>query len=263
MPPCDSMPNVPTRPRWIPFDPEELLVIDTSKGRLMVEMRPELAPRAVERIKLLTREGVYDGLQFHRVIESYVAQTGNPDNRDGGVSQHPNLAPEFSAELPVETPWRPVVRTSEGWAGFLGTMPVFTNWHEGKETFTAWGAYCPGVAGMGRGPSVDSANSEIFFVRGLPAFQLGLRYTAWGNTVIGRDVISAVAVGEPPVTPDVMERVRVAADMPEAERPLVEKWDIQDPAFGRWVETIRREKGEDFTLSDLRVPTRLRTDRSA
>src|SRR5688500_4664250 len=80
---------------WRPLDPENTLVMETSKGQVIVEMSPAMAPRAVERIRLLAREGTYDGLQFHRVFDGFVAQTGNPNNRDGGTSRHPDLPPEF------------------------------------------------------------------------------------------------------------------------------------------------------------------------
>ena len=76
---------------WRRLDPENTLVIESSKGVVVVEMRPDFAPKAVERVKLLTREGLYGGLQFHRVIEHFVDQTGNPNNKDGGVSRHPDL----------------------------------------------------------------------------------------------------------------------------------------------------------------------------
>lgn len=85
---------------WRPVDPENTLVIETTKGRVIVELRPEFAPRGVARIKQLARDGVYDGLQFHRVIDGFVAQTGNPDNRDGGTSALPDLPPEFSFRVP-------------------------------------------------------------------------------------------------------------------------------------------------------------------
>lgn len=104
----------------------------------MVEMRPDLAPKAVERIKLLAREGVYNGLQFHRVIELYVAQTGNPNNKDGGTSGYPNLAPEFSARLPADTDWTRVTHEGGGTSGFLGTMPIIAR--ASDTHLEAWGA---------------------------------------------------------------------------------------------------------------------------
>ncbi|MFT3995929.1 MAG: peptidylprolyl isomerase, partial [Asticcacaulis sp.] len=62
---------------WRAPDPENTLLIDSEKGRIVIELYPELAPKAVERIRLLTRRGFYDGLLFHRVIAGFVAQTGN------------------------------------------------------------------------------------------------------------------------------------------------------------------------------------------
>ncbi len=82
-------------------DPENTLVIETSKGKVVIELRPDLAPKHVERIKLLAREKFYDGIPFHRVIEGFMAQTGCPQGRGTGQSSHPNLAAEFNKELHV------------------------------------------------------------------------------------------------------------------------------------------------------------------
>jgi peptidylprolyl isomerase len=79
-------------------DPENTLVIETSKGKVTIELRPDLAPKHVERIKQLAREKFYDGIPFHRVIEGFMAQTGCPDGRGTGSSKHPNLPAEFNAE---------------------------------------------------------------------------------------------------------------------------------------------------------------------
>ncbi len=79
-------------------DPENTLVIDTTKGRVVIAMRPDLAPKHVERIKQLAREGFYDGIAFHRVIDGFMAQTGCPQGTGTGASSYPNLPAEFSAE---------------------------------------------------------------------------------------------------------------------------------------------------------------------
>ncbi|MCB1528458.1 MAG: peptidylprolyl isomerase [Hyphomicrobiaceae bacterium] len=79
-------------------DPENTLIIETTQGRVVIEMRPDLAPQHVERIKTLAREGFYDGIVFHRVIEGFMAQTGCPDGRGTGGSKYPNLPAEFNAE---------------------------------------------------------------------------------------------------------------------------------------------------------------------
>jgi len=79
-------------------DPENTLVIETTKGRVVIAMRPDLAPKHVERIKELAREGFYDGVVFHRVIDGFMAQTGCPHGTGTGGSDKGNLAAEFSAE---------------------------------------------------------------------------------------------------------------------------------------------------------------------
>ena len=79
-------------------DPENTLIIETTQGRVVIEMRPDLAPQHVERIKTLAREGFYDGIVFHRVIEGFMAQTGCPDGRGTGGSKYPNLPAEFNTE---------------------------------------------------------------------------------------------------------------------------------------------------------------------
>jgi peptidylprolyl isomerase len=79
-------------------DPENTLVMETSKGKVVIQLRPDLAPLHVERIKQLVREKFYDGIVFHRVIDGFMAQTGCPLGRGTGGSTHPNLKAEFNKE---------------------------------------------------------------------------------------------------------------------------------------------------------------------
>src|ERR1700761_9701269 len=118
-----SLGAAPASPDWRALDPQNTLVIDTSKGRIVVEMAPALAPKAVERVKRLAKEGVYDGLLFHRVIEGFVDQTGNPNNHDGGTSAYPDLPAEFSARIPAEA-LTTLVDRADGIEGFVGAVPV-------------------------------------------------------------------------------------------------------------------------------------------
>jgi peptidylprolyl isomerase len=248
-------------PGWRSLDPAQTLVIDTTKGRIVVEMRPEFAPKAVERVKLLAREGVYDGLLFHRVIDHFVDQTGNPNNRDGGTSSHPDLPPEFVFRLNVGQ-FTGVRGTSDAQSGFVGSSPFEAvspteEFSDRKSSLRAWGAYCPGVAGMGRQADPNTSNSEIFFMRDA-ARRLDRDYTVWGKVVVGLDVVRAMAVGEPPASPDKMLKVQVASDMPQAERPKVEVMDVRGPAFIRLAAKVRAAKGADFTVCDIEVPARVR-----
>jgi cyclophilin family peptidyl-prolyl cis-trans isomerase len=82
-------------------DPENTLIMDMSHGRVVIELRPDLAPKHVERIKQLAREKFYDGIVFHRVIEGFMAQTGCPKGTGTGGSQYPNLPAEFNGEKHV------------------------------------------------------------------------------------------------------------------------------------------------------------------
>ena len=78
-------------------NPEDTLILETSKGNVIVEMRPDLAPNHVARIKELARQGFYNGGPFHRVIEGFMAQTGDPTGTGTGGSGQ-KLAAEFNAE---------------------------------------------------------------------------------------------------------------------------------------------------------------------
>jgi peptidylprolyl isomerase len=79
-------------------DPENTLIIETSKGRVVIALRPDLAPGHVERLKTLARKGFYDGIVFHRVIDGFMAQTGCPKGQGTGGSDLPNLKAEFNKE---------------------------------------------------------------------------------------------------------------------------------------------------------------------
>jgi peptidylprolyl isomerase len=246
---------------WWPLDPQNTLVIDTSKGRIVIEMRPDLAPHAVERIKLLTREHLYDGLLFHRVIENYVDQTGNPNNHDGGTSNHPNLAPEFRTSLASEAIDAIATHSSDGISGFVGATPIEgapDPAHPGH--WRVWAAYCAGVAGMGREADPGSANSEIFFMRAASR-SLDHDYTPWGRVVAGLEVVRAIAVGEPPAHPDRMIRVRVMSDLPQAEKPSLDVIDTRSDAFKSRIDQARRTRGADFSVCDVPIETRQTSSR--
>jgi peptidylprolyl isomerase len=74
------------------------LTLETTKGNVVIEMRPDLAPNHVAHIKKLVSEGFYDGIVFHRVIEGFMAQTGCPNGTGTGGSKYPDLKQEFNAE---------------------------------------------------------------------------------------------------------------------------------------------------------------------
>ena len=160
-------------------DPQNAILIDTPKGRIVIKLRNDLAPQHAERIKTLAREKFYDNVPFHRVIDGFMAQTGDGQNGNGtGGSKYPNLKQEFS-----------------------------------KVPFTR------GVVGMARrGDSVDTANSQFFFMFA-EGSSLNGQYTVIGEVVSGMDVVDKLKKAPPgssggAVTdPDKMVKVQVASDI--------------------------------------------------
>jgi len=225
---------------------EDLLIIETTRGKIIVELQPLLAPAAVDRIRFLARRGDYDGLLFHRVIDGFVDQTGNPNNRDGGGTELADLQPEFDARAPVDALTTAAERSGE-WLGYLGSLPVAGGARIGADRRRrVWGLYCAGVMGMGRQAAPDSANSEIFLMRGA-ARRLDHEYTAVGRAILGQAVIQSLAVGVPPPRPDRMIHVRVASDLPPSERPRIEILRETSAAFTSALQAARSKWGADFS----------------
>ena len=167
-------------------DPENTLVIELKDGDVHIELLPDVAPKHVERVKHLAREGAYDNVVFHRVIEGFMAQTGDVqhgDAEDGfslgrcgtGGSSLPDLPAEFSA-LPFDK----------------------------------------GVLGMARSQSPDSANSQFFIMLDAGHF-LNNQYTVLGRVISGMQHVDAIKLGDRAQNgavsdPDRMKSVKVAAD---------------------------------------------------
>ena len=80
-------------------DPQNTLVIELKTGRVLIKLRPDLAPKHVERAKTLAKQGFYDGIKFHRVIDGFMAQTGDPTGTGSGGSKLPDLPAEFTREV--------------------------------------------------------------------------------------------------------------------------------------------------------------------
>lgn len=253
---------------WRTVPAENTLVIDTSRGRVLVELAPQAAPNHVARIRQLAGQGFYDGLRFHRVIDWFMAQTGDPLGTGEGQSWYEDLAAEFTFRRGPDLAWTPVASPAGAEVGFLGSLPIQTQPDAlmpltGDGRVHAWGLYCAGVAGMARGDANDSANSQFFLMR-QPYPALDKRYTAWGRVVAGLEVVRALRVGEGDngaVTgeADVMTRVRLAADLPEAERPVVRVLDPGSERFRALVETARAARGADFSVCDIELPSEVGT----
>ena len=124
-------------------DPENTLILETSKGTVVIEMRPDLAPGHVTRIKELARQGFYDGLKFHRVIDGFMAQTGCPQGTGTGGSGK-KLKAEFSAEKHL----RGTVSMARAQSPDSGDSQFFICFDEApwlNKQYTAWGHVIEGM----------------------------------------------------------------------------------------------------------------------
>ncbi|MDO1558544.1 peptidylprolyl isomerase [Brevundimonas sp. 2R-24] len=250
-----------TQDGWRTPDPQNLLVIDTTKGRIVVEMVPEAAPQHVARLRELAGRGFYDGLIFHRVIDTFMAQTGDPQGTGAGGSDLPDLPAEFTFRRGDAVPFQPVPDSLPNvraplQAGLWGVLPVVTQ-PDGQMMATLDGKaggearFCPGVAAMARtGGDVNSANSQFFLMRQMST-NLNSQYTVWGRVLTGLDVVRGLNVGEPPASPDRMTRVRAGDQMPEAERPRLRVAEANSPQMAEAITAVRAQRGARFNLCDI------------
>jgi len=253
--------QTPDPRNWRPVDPENTLYIDTVHGRIVVELYPEVAPRHVDRIKTLTRAGYYDGLTFHRVIDDFMAQTGDPLGTGEGASSLPDLREEFLFRRGPDMPFIQAAEQSRARLGFYKALPIESQ-PDAQMAVTADGRvsanalHCQGVVSMARAEDVNSANSQFFIMR-QPNTALDKRYTIFGRVVWGQDAVMQIAIGNPPPNPDRMLSVRLAADVPDAERAPIYVLRTDGPQFRNLIEDTRRERRADFSVCDVQIPARV------
>ncbi|MDB5482806.1 MAG: peptidylprolyl isomerase [Caulobacteraceae bacterium] len=253
----------PTDADWRTPDPQNVMVIDTTKGRIIVELDPVSAPQAVARVRALTKQGFYDGRSFFRVVDTFMDQTGDPQENGTGGSTLPNLPPEFAFRRSSDMPFVSVTKAGGLEAGFIGAMPVISQSMDlglltADHKVAAYVTFCPGVGGLARADDPASANSQFFLMRAAHD-NLDQKYAVWGRVIAGEDVVRAIKTGEPPPPPaDKMTKVRLLADMPAAERPPVKVIDARSPWFKAMVDRLKAEKVVDFSLCDVELPSQVK-----
>lgn len=163
-------------------DPENTLLLETTKGNVVIELRPDLAPNHVARIKELAREGAYDGVVFHRVIDGFMAQTGDVKfGKKGGKDFNPGRAGMGGSDKP-------------------DLKAEFSDANHGR-----------GACSMARAQNPNSANSQFFIVFDDAGF-LNKQYTVWGQVIEGMEHVDTIKRGEPVADPDSIVTMKVAAD---------------------------------------------------
>lgn len=256
-----SAQQTPDPRNWRQVDPENTLYIDTVHGRIVVELYPEIAPRHVERIKTLARAHFYDGLIFHRVIDDFMAQTGDPLGTGEGASSLPDLREEFMFRRGPDMPFVEAAVQGRARLGFYKALPIETQ-PDAQMAVTSDGRvasnalHCTGVVSMARSENPNSANSQFFLMRA-PNSALDKRYSIFGRVVWGQEAVMQIAVGNPPPNPDRMLAVRVAADLPEDERAPIYVLRTDGPRFRDLIDETRRERRADFSICDVQIPARV------
>ncbi|QDL93712.1 peptidylprolyl isomerase [Paroceanicella profunda] len=163
-------------------DAENTLIIELKTGKVVIEMMPDVAPKHVSQIKALARAGQYDGVVFHRVIDGFMAQTGDVEFGDKTDGYNPRRAGTGGSDLP--------------------DLPAeFSNV-----------PFDRGTVGMARSQNPNSGNSQ-FFIMFADGHFLNGNYTVWGKVVDGMEFVDQIVRGEPPADPDEMISVKVAADV--------------------------------------------------
>jgi len=144
-------------------DAENTLVLETTKGTVKIEMRPDLAPGHVDRIKELAREGFYDGIVFHRVIDGFMAQCGCPNGTGTGGSSKPDLQAEFNAEPHVRGTCS-MARTNQPHSANSQFFICFDDARFLDNQYTVWGQVTEGmdaVDQLKRGEPVSNPDSIV------------------------------------------------------------------------------------------------------
>jgi peptidylprolyl isomerase len=154
---------------------DNTLVFQLKAGDVHIQLRPDLAPKHVERVKLLASEKFYDGLIFHRVIDGFMAQSGDPTGSGSGGSKYENIPAEFTPFVYVRGTVG-AARTSDPNSANSQFYICFTN------------TGCSGLTGQ---------------------------YTVWGQVVKGMQHVDKITRGEPPATPDTIKRAYLLSAKPK------------------------------------------------
>ncbi|MFV0361201.1 peptidylprolyl isomerase [Tropicimonas sp.] len=161
-------------------DPENTIIVTLKAGEVVIALLPDVAPKHSARMKELARAGAYDGVVFHRVIDGFMAQTGDVEHgKSGGNLRRAGTGGSDLPDLPAEFSKLPHAR---------------------------------GTLGAARSANPNSANSQ-FFINFKDNDFLNGQYTVYGRVIDGMAHVDRIARGEPPAEPDQMITVRVAADV--------------------------------------------------
>ncbi|MGK0267017.1 MAG: peptidylprolyl isomerase [Maricaulis sp.] len=247
-----ELPDFTGIPDWRLADPEDLILIETRHGVITVELSDAFAPNHAARMRQAVRDGFFDGRDFYRVIDGFVAQGGRGEEADSAdLPQYPFLPGEFyrpSAGITFtamidDDLYAPVV-------GHVNGFPAAQS-EDGSET---WLIHCPGTMAMARDNGPDTGDVEFYIVIGQGPRHLDRIMSVFGRVIDGMDHVQALNRGDPMVNsgviadPDLRDPIlsmRIAADLPQAQRPAYEIMRTDGQAFHD-AKTARRNRTGAF-----------------
>lgn len=259
---------------WRTVDPERLLVIETGRGPIYVELAPEFAPDHVERMLMLARQDWYRMKVWHRVIDDFMAQGGGALNDPNAAPDVPSLEAEFTIqrgpEMEISEVQQRVINprrgSSEAMAGFwnsmpAGTQPIAQAAIRADGQVQSWLLHCPGSAAMARTNDPNSARGQFYIVRG-NARHLDTQYTVWGYTRAGQEIVEGLPVGsladDPYFEPDFIRNMIPASDVPEDERLTIQVMDTNSDAFAAYLDAVAEANGGELPdICDIDIPVRI------
>ncbi len=246
---------LPPASDWREIDPENLVLMKTTKGPIIIELAQDIAPNHAKRIRDLARSKFYDGISFHRVIDGFMAQGGDPKGDGTGDSTLPDLVQEFVFRRGVTSPYVKAQDKTSHSIGWIGSFPITTQadlWMartiDGK--VAAFVNHCPSITSMARSGNPNSGNSQFFLMREKTP-DLDAKYSVWGRALTGLDVIRSLKTGEPVIDPDKMTEVRVFSDLEANQRPRVFVEKPESSRFQAKAQAAIAAKGAAFSNCDL------------
>jgi cyclophilin family peptidyl-prolyl cis-trans isomerase len=239
---------------WRPLDADNTLYLELASGRVIIELAPNLAPNHVANIKALAKEGYFDGLAIIRSQDNYVVQWGDPDEKKPVKTAKRNLEGEFTVKAPKDFAFTRLP-DADGYAPQAGFSNGFHVGRDPKEG-TAWLAHCYGAVGVGRGNETNSGDgTSLYVVTGHAPRHLDRNITVVGRVVQGMPLLSSLPRGtgnlgfyDKPQQNVPIKTVRIAADVPEAERTALEMIRTDTKTFTAAVEALRNRGGDWFKV---------------
>ena len=240
---------------WRALDPENLLVMQTAHGKMVIELASAFAPEHVKNLKAFAREGYFDGLAITRSQDNFVVQWGDPNAEDPAKRKpiktaRSTLPPEFESAISSISDFTKLP-DFDGYApevGFSNGFPVGRDPAAGL----VWPAHCYGAVGAGRDIAVESGSgAELYAVTGHAPRQLDRNISIVGPIVSGIEGLSVSARGPAPMgfydkaelrTP--ITSVKLASDLAANERPALEALRTDSASFTALIEARRNRKDD-------------------